>query len=253
MEKLEKSLQINPENSDAWFTLAWQYTRQKNYGKSDSLYTKGIQYAQGTSYESLAWQAWIGAKIDQDSMEAAKKLAESALKTASETADGYVTRAIVYLLQQDSMKALEAGQKALELDPGNGIALKIMMQNYMAQKMYQEAINITQGISLEKQWAGMYAEIFNHKAMAYNFSGQYDSAFAVIKRVIQRSPKYAAPYSTLAESYGFTGNTAAFFNSLEQSYALGLQPDVIDWDSQPYIRYKHHAKARKLRKLYDKE
>lgn len=250
MEKLEKSLQLKPENSDSWFILGWRHVEQKEYAKSDSFYLQGVKYAIGTPYESIAWQAWIGAKMDQDSNEAAMKLAQKALETASETAGGYITRGMVYLLQRDTNKAFEAGLRALDLEPDNLIAMKMLSNGLFAMKKYSEVVAITQGKMPEKQMMGMAMGVFNNTAMAYNFLGQHDSAMAVIRRVIALDTTYGAPYSTLAETYAFMGKKEAFYENLEKALRLGMPIRYIDWETPPYNRFIHESRAKAIRAKY---
>lgn len=252
IEKLEKSLQLNPSNPDAWVTLAMQYVTIGQFAKADTALLKGVQKAADFGLESLAWQAWIGAKMDQDSMEAAIKLAQKAIEKASETSDGYVTRAMAYLLQGDTAKSFEAGMRAIELDPNNAIALKIATRGLYQAKKYREVVAITQGLKLKAWQSNMEADIYNITAMAYNNLGQHDSAFAVIRRAIALDTLYGTPYSTLAETYAFVGNKRDFFSNLEKSFQLGMRFKAVDWTEAPYNRFQKDPKSRMLREKYDR-
>lgn len=252
IEKLEKSLQLNPSNPDAWVTLAMQYVTLGQFAKADTALLKGVQMAADFGFESLAWQAWIGAKMDQDSMEAAMKLAQKAIEKASETSDGYVTRAMAYLLQGDSAKSFEAGMRAIELDPNNAIALKIVTRGLYKAKKYREVVAITQGLKLKPWQVNMEADIYNMTAMAYNNLGVHDSAFAVIRRTIALDTLYGTPYSTLAETYAFVGKKREFFENLEKSLTLGMRMNYIDWKEEPYNRFQNDPRTRMLREKYGK-
>ncbi|MFN0037506.1 MAG: tetratricopeptide repeat protein [Saprospiraceae bacterium] len=253
IEKLEKSLRFNPENPDTWMTLGWQYVALGQLSKADSAYAASVRLAAGQSYEPLAWQAWMGAKMDQDSMAAALKLAQKAIEKASETADGYVTRGMAYLLQRDTVKAFEAGMRALELDPNNAIALRMVTRGLFAQKKYREVVTVTQGVKFKAWQMSMATEIFNLSAMSHNFLGQHDSAFAVIRRTIAQDTLYGTPYSTLAETYAFVGKKQLFYENLEKAFRLGMRPEMVDWSDPPYDRFRTDVRAQALREKYAKK
>jgi tetratricopeptide (TPR) repeat protein len=229
-----------------------QYVKLGQFAKADTALLKGVQKAAGFGLESLAWQAWIGTKMDQDSMMAAMKLAQKAIEKASETSDGYVTRAMAYSLQGDTAKSLEAGRRAIELDPNNVIALKIATRELYQAKKYREIVAITQGLKLKAWQPNMEADVYNITAMAYNNLGQHDSAFAVIRRTIALDTLYGTPYSTLAETYAFVGNKRDFFSNLEKSFQLGMRFQAVDWTESPYNRFQKDPKARMLREKYGK-
>jgi len=253
IEKLEKSLKLDPSNPDAWVTLAMQYIRIGKSASADSAFLQCVRLASGTSFESLAWQAWIGAKMDQDSMDAAMKLAQKAIEKASETSDGYVTRSLAYLLQRDTAKAFEAGMRAIELDPNNAIALKMVTRGLFAAKKYRELVILTQDIKLKTWQINMAADIYNLTAMAYNNLGQHDSAFAVIRRTIALDTLYGTPYSTLAETYAFVGKKREFYQNLEKSFRLGMRYEAVDWNEAPYKRFQNAPEVRVLREKYGRK
>jgi tetratricopeptide (TPR) repeat protein len=250
IEKLETGLRLDPSNLDAWTTLGWQYITQKNYAKADSAYLKAVRGAAGTSFEAITWQAWIGAKMDQDSMAAAMKLAQKAIEKASETSDGYVTRGLAYLLQGDTLKAFEAGMRALDLEPNNVIALKMVTRGLFMSGNYREVVAVTEGVKLKPWHVHMSADIFNLTAMSYNYLGQHDSAFAVIRRTIALDTLYGTPYSTLAETYAYVGKRAEFFQNIEKSFQLGMRYEAVNWADQPYDRFQNDPKARALQAKY---
>lgn len=250
IEKMEKSLQIDPTNPDMWATLGWQYIELGDHTKAEGCYAKSVRYAMGTEFESIAWQSWISAKMNQDSMQAAMKLAQKALETASETSDGYVTRGLVMLLKGDTTQAFEAGMRALELNPNNGIALKMVSRGLFMMGQYEQVIAVTQGIDLPPWQTILEADILNLAAMSYNNIGNHDSAFAVIKRTIAIDTLYALPYSTLAETFAYRGAKQTFFETLEKAFTLGFRYEIIDWTEQPYVRYQNDPKVPVLAEKY---
>ena len=188
-----------------------------------------------------------------NAVEAAMKLAQKALETASETSEGYVTRGLVMLLQGDTAKAFEAGLRAIELDPNNGIALKMVSRGMFMQGQYQSVISLTQGIHLPPWQKVLEADILNLTAMVYNNIGRHDSAFSVIQKTIALDTLYALPYSTLAETFAYKGDKQTFFDTLEKAFQLGFRYEIIDWTEQPYARYQDDPKVAILTEKYGKK
>lgn len=250
IEKMEKSIQLDPNSPELLVTLAWQYIELGENAKADACYARSVFYATGTEYESIAWQSWISAKMNQDSLQAATTLAKKALETASQSSDGYVTRGLVLLLQGDTIRAFEAGMRAIELNPNNGIALKMVSRGLFLMKRYQAVIAVTQGVHLPSWQTTLEADILNLTAMSYNYLGKHDSAFAVIRGTIALDTLYGTPYSTLAETYAYQGKKQAFFEALEKSFLLGLRYEIIDWSEEPYNQYQNDPKVAILTEKY---
>ena len=58
----------------------------------------------------------------------------------------------------------------------------------------------------------------NVLAMAFNMSGQKDSAFANVKISIDVNPKNPVPFTTLAEIYAMNGDENKFYEILEKAF-----------------------------------
>ena len=118
-------------------------------------------------------------------------------------------------------------------------------------KNYTSVINRVQGLRFNlNQYYDQQMMLYNLQAMSYNNIGKHDSAFAVIQRTIALNPEMSLPYTTLAETYAFQGNTEAFYSNLEKALKLGFQTRFLDLKEEPYRRFANTPRFKKLMENY---
>ena len=246
VQKFEKGLHLDPDNPDAWITLAWQYIQLGQTEKSDTAFMRSIPAAAVYGKESFAWQAWIGAKMDQQDITGAQQIAQKALASAGEDADGYVTKGMVYFLQKDTLRAYECMRKGLDLNPDNPVAANMYVRALYGNKEYNKLNTFVRNFAFPNYMRQIQWQLLNFSAMSHNHQGQHDSALAVINRAITMDTSLAVPYSTLAETYAFQGKPKLFFEKLEKSFQLGMSTRFIDINQPPYSRFKNDQRLLRL-------
>ncbi|MFM9951852.1 MAG: tetratricopeptide repeat protein [Saprospiraceae bacterium] len=251
-KKLWRATQGEPQNPDVLVTLGWFHNNNRQYALSDSAFALAVKAAVPHKKGEVFYLSWAEAKFMRDSADVALKLVKLAASSNSESAEGYVAKAAALLLQKDTTAAYQAALQGLELDPENISAVTMVVRaEFGIFKNYNSVINRVQGLRFNpNQQYDQQMMLFNLQAMSYNNVGKHDSAFAVIQRLIAINPKVAIPYTTLAETYAFQGNTEAFYSNLEKALELGFQTRFLDLTEEPYRRFASTQRFKKLMENY---
>jgi len=250
-KKLWRAAQGEPKNPEVLIMLGWLHNNAKQYALSDSAFMLAVKAAAPYKKSEVVYLSWADAKFMRDSADAALKLVKLAASTDSESAEGYVAKATALLLQKDTAAAYQAALQGLELDPENMSALSLVVRTeFGILKNYASVINRVQGIRFKHSNHDQQLMMQNLQAMSYNMLGKHDSAFAVIQRTIAIRPRAGIPYTTLAETYAFQGNTEAFYSSLEKALELGFQTRFLDLKEEPYRRFANTARFKKMMEQY---
>lgn len=113
-------------------------------------------------------------------------------------------------------QALEAYQKALEMNPDFWIGHMNIPEIYVIKGMYERAIAKIQEIkSLSGGW---YPELETWTGIAYVRLGKRDKAQEVLNNLIERSKKAYVPSTNLAQLYFALGENDQGFKYLEKAY-----------------------------------
>ncbi|NUO02614.1 MAG: hypothetical protein HUU01_18565, partial [Saprospiraceae bacterium] len=239
------------KNPEVLVSLGWLHNNTGQYALSDSAFTLAVKAAEPFKKVEVVYLSWADAKFMRDSADAALKLVKLAAGTDSESAEGYVAKATALLLQKDTTAAYQAALQGLELDPENMNALIMVTRaEFGILKNYASVINRVQGIRFKHSGHDQQIMLQNLQAMSYNMLGKHDSAFAVIQRTIAINPQAAIPYTTLAETHAFQGNTEGFYANLEKAFRLGFQLRFLDVKEEPYRRFVNTPRFKKLVEQY---
>lgn len=251
-QKLWRSTLAAPQSPDVLMTLGWFHNNNRQYALSDSAFAMAVKAAALHKKTEIVYLSWADAKFVRDSADAALNLVKLAAITNPESAEGYVAKATALLLQKDTAAAYRAALQGLELDPENiSVLTMVVRAEFGIFKNYTSVINRVQGLRFNlNEYYDQQMMLFNLQAMSYNNVGKHDSAFAVIQRLIAINPKAAIPYTTLAETYAFQGNTEAFYANVEKALELGFQTRFLDLKEEPYRRYANTLRFKKLMGKY---
>ena len=150
-------------------------------------------------------EVWFGmTKSPAKSIEKAEQVAQKAISLRGYQAPDYVLLSSINLLKKDYDKAIEYGEKAVELGPNNPDALFFhgMALRYAGQ--YKEAISkFEKAIRLNPIKPLNY---LNNLGWSYLLAKEYESAIAVFNEAIQRNPDYLFAYMGLSATYNLSGN-----------------------------------------------
>ena len=134
------------------------------------------------------------------------------------------------------MQAVAFVEQAFELDPSNPGAVNSAINGSFNLGKYEAAISFYHRSDLRRFEKSSRQNIHNRAAMAFNMLEQHDSAFATVQKAIAVEPIMGYPYSTLAETFAFTGQFDSCWHYLEKAFKLGFEVENIDPDDPPYSR-----------------
>lgn len=252
--KLWRSAQLFPNNPDVLLTLGWMHNNLGEIAKSDSAFAMGVKAAAAFKKADIAYLSWAEAKFMQKDAKAALEKAQLASNASgSGNSESYVAKATALLLQKDSTGAYQMVLQALDLDPENLSAIIMAARSeYTIYKDYEQVIRRIEGIQFKPWQVDQKVMMMNMQAMSYNNLGRTDSAFAVIHRAIAIDTLRAYPYSTLAETYAYAGNTEAFYQTLEKAFKLKFKAEYLNLENEPYRRFATAPRFKKMLETYGK-
>ncbi|MBW2409150.1 MAG: tetratricopeptide repeat protein [Deltaproteobacteria bacterium] len=153
-------------------------------------------------YRTLGFHHWWLARIGrspQENLKIAFALVQKAL-SLDET-DAYTHGALgsIYLVMRQYEKAIEAGERAIELDPNGAEVHALLSQSLYYAGRTDEALGyINKAFRLNPFPPGWY---FKDRGTCYSMKGQYQDALKEFKEALQRAPKAPNNYGNLAVIY----------------------------------------------------
>jgi tetratricopeptide (TPR) repeat protein len=243
---MEDVVRLNPGHVDALHTLGWRYLKEGRGADADTAFHRAVLASRHTKYHAAAWQSWIESKLSSNDETAALAIVQMAITAAEENADGYLIRGYGYIVQKDTAAAYEALERAYQLDPTNFRAMvSYAMANY-AVGQYEQVVAVEEaGLSPDFSNEGA-ANLLNISAMASNSLGRHGQALDKINRAIRMAPYMSQLYTTLAEYHAYGGQDEDFYAQLEIAFAKGFQPQHLQWDKEPYLRYREDPRTAAL-------
>ncbi|MCZ6634305.1 MAG: tetratricopeptide repeat protein, partial [bacterium] len=222
LDAFNRALTLDPNNADALNGQGVIATRQKNLSEAVQLYQKAIQtdpnnasfhsnlaiayHLQGRKDNAvLAYQKaveldpafkgqldFISASKPTVPTRAAQPIAVSPLQKL--TAQKSYAEGATYLRLKANEKALQAFDRALELDPGNADAYNGKGIVTTHQRNYENAIRLyTRAIELDPKNAGFHANL----AIAYHLQGKKEAAQKAYQKAIELDPIYKGQLEAL--------------------------------------------------------
>lgn len=246
IEKTKRALELAPGEPSYWGSYANLLNEEKRYEEADRAWTRMTELVGWRE----GWQMdWAEAKLNRGDLEGGKQLLQEIIAKSENDLTRTLARAFLGYVNQDFAAATQAVLEAYALDPNNGFAVRSAQLAYLQQGNPEKAIELGTRIRFGPNNAGQKQMILNYVAMAYNMTGRHDSAFVYARQAIAVDSAVGYPYSTLGETYAFTGNDALFYFYLEKALQKGMNLAMLGGQDQPYLRYE---KARRWQALLRK-
>ncbi len=160
-------------------------------------------------YRALAWghvwDMWFGwSQSPDESFKKAEELVEKSL-TLDDTNPGTVALlGHLYLMKRQHEKAIAKGEKSIALDPNSANNYMLLAGTLRFSGRAAEGIPLLKkAIRLEPHTP---ANFYYQLGMAYNFTGQYDDAIAVLKDALKRTPDHLLSLIGLTIAYSLADN-----------------------------------------------
>ena len=187
LESYKKAVEIDPTFATAYLSLSWAYDKMFETRASHEAIEKAMTYARkATEKERLYIEADYAGYIERDQEKSIQLLEQIISKYPKEK------RAYLFLANtfgyDDSDKAIDKLNKALEIDPH-------------------------------------YGEAFNSLGMYYRYKGDFEKALELFKKYASVSPDQANPIDCLANLYFREGRVDEAIAKFKE--ALSVRPDFV--------------------------
>jgi len=238
----KKAIEFSPNDADFWDSYAYALARAHQTAESDVAFAKAVQLQPN----NIAYLInWAEAKKQVGDLEGAKNVMLNGVKERSSEVARAISKAYIAYLGNDITKMDLTASLALQLDPKNKTIAQFAINVFQQSRNYTKVIE-TCALLVDTEDLNKRQDCLNLMAMSYNSLGQHDSAFQIIRRCIKLNPNRGDPYSTLAETYAFTGDHAQFYNWLEKAFQMGFLPSSINPTDEPYRRYQKDRRYNEL-------
>ena len=195
LDSYKKAVQIDPTFAAAYQYLSWAYDFMFEARASREAIEKAVTYAgKATEKERLYIEADYAAYIERDSQKSIRLLKQLIDKYPKEKR-AYLALANTYGYEE-SDKAIEQLNKALEIDPNYSDAFNSLGLYYRYQGDFEKALELT------KKYASVspdQANPIDNLANLYFREGRIDEAIAKFKEALRVRPNFV--WSTMALHY----------------------------------------------------
>ncbi|UCE18562.1 MAG: protein kinase [Gemmatimonadota bacterium] len=222
---LEKAVEIDSTFAMAYLYLAWTHSLQGNTKASVEAYEKANALSERTTdKEKLFIEALYSGYIEGDTEKQIRILRQIEKKYPKEKRVYYYL-SNVYLNNGPLNKAIEEGNKALELDPDYGIAICFVAYAYAGMEYFEEAI----------KYFERYASISPGDANPYDCIGEmywkmgrFDEAIEKYKEAIEIKSDFYPPYRSIGYIYALKENYQEATNWIGDYIDIVQQPVLKD-------------------------
>jgi adenylate cyclase len=147
------------------------------------------------------WFGW--SKSTRESFKKAEELAQKSLTLDNTNPNTISLIGHIYLLKRQHDKAIAEGERAIDLDPNSAYGYMLLAATYRFSGRAKEGIPLLEkAIRLQPYTPSSY---YYQLGMAYNFTGQYDEAMAVLKKSLERTPDHLLSLIGLTVAYSLAG------------------------------------------------
>ena len=270
-EVYERATQRLADKDNLWHNLAWTYVVNRKYEKGEIALSKAIDldpevYYYYSNLGEILMQKmnyYKGNHPDTNftavDTQAVIQNFQKAYALNKENSSGAMSLYSAYRFAKKEDSARMMVDLAVELDPYNGWAWQSKLSQAFTDSAYEEAVKVgKKGLRAFKEIRKnsnssdhLYREmnILNYMAMASYMIQEYDSAFQYVHQAIEKDPNIAYPYTTLAETYGLSGNREKFYENLEKALELGFDMRNLIKEI-PYVDFAEEKRFKRLKKKY---
>ena len=247
LEAMRKALALDPDNLDRWQGFAWELHRAGRYEQADSAFEKMTLLA---PHDPNVWSTWADSKVSRGAMDEALEIVERAEKMAGENAQGYMTRALAALARGDTVLALQHANAAFDLDPSAPwVSAAVMRGNYYTGR-YEDVVRTFRKAEPYLRESENYQNALNLTAMAYNMLGEHALAMDKARAAVALDTLQGYPYTTVAETFAFTGEVDSFYHYMEVAFQKGFKASNINASEPPYKTLAQEPRYRALVERY---
>ncbi len=245
---MRKALEVDPMQIDRWINLGWMLSSSNPAG-ADSAFQRATEIAPD---DPMVWSSWANSKMESGQLDEAIPLSERAEALAGENAYGYMVKAIGSFVRRDTANAYRQLEIALDFDPTLLFAIEANINVNWQKRDFTKLVAIYEKSDFSNFSRYKRQRLLNLVAMSYNYLGNSEAAFAVVREAIAADPTRGYPYSTLAEVYALGGDMEKFYENLEKAFQLGMSTASITFDLEPYASLEKEERLRKLMERYGK-
>lgn len=199
INNLERVLALDPGMLRAKLLLAELYLSRRD----ESLARKQIEAALTQDPDNpRAIVLLAGLMVLERDWPAAINLCKKIIEKNKGVSDGYILLGMIYSMTDRPVEALSALEKALIAAPGTIHPIKLMVNIYLGQNRFDEALSLCN--SHEQNFRNdpaRIAEIENIKGTIFLARGHKQTAVEHLQKAIAVDPKSIEPHFTLAELY----------------------------------------------------
>ncbi len=231
---MRRVVALEPNNPWRFNSLGWILAHNGEYNGADSAFRQALSLASTTEERIGISFNWAEMKINQNDFSGANAIVEQYGEDIGQSAIGYLAKAMIAFTAKDTAAAVRNAYEAFELDPSMPGATHGSMTAATWAGDYEKMIEIYRRAESYDEGPWHVQQVTNQAAMAFNYLGRHDSAFALVRRAIRVDPTVGYPYSTLAETYAFTDQLDSCWYFLDKAFSLGLRPENLDTSLPPY-------------------
>ena len=186
IEKAHEVLKIDPHNFQAFFYLGWAYNNSRQYDKMyETLQNALAEHAREPClYHQLAY--YYMAQGGKDYIKA-KEAEEKAIQLDPKNSSYYRILGEIYLINREADKAAKALQKAVDLDPDyaeyrSRLALALLRLHKKHESLEMAEKALSQEPDNER--------VLDSVGMIYILSGELETAEKFFREALKRFPTY---------------------------------------------------------------
>jgi adenylate cyclase len=184
---------------------------------------------------------WLGStKSNLVSFAQATTCVKKAIALDKDNSDAYLVLALLHQMKKEHEEAIAAAERSVALNPNGADAYTNLGMTLALAGRPEEGVEfVKKAIRLNPIPPAYY---FNHLAVCYRVSGQYEEAITAYKKAIHKQPTFLFAHIGLAASYVHLGRE-------EDAHTEAAEVLKID----PEFSLEHWAKTYPLKKKADKD
>ena len=195
----------------------------------------------GDAYGLLAFthlmDIWFGwSKSKSESFKQAEGLAQKCLSLDNNNALSVGLVGHIYLLKRQYDKAIAEGERAIALSPNSPYGYMLLAATYRFSGMAKKGIPLLEkAIRLQPYAPSSY---LYQLGMAYNFTGRYDEAIAVLKKSLKRTPDHLLSLIGLTVAYSLVNHMEEARATADKLLKLNPKFSVVRLEKRTPYKYR---------------